>query len=298
VNSQALLISTDDGIGDSICALPLVAPLSRRFDFLFLAFRRPDVLNLIEPPANVLPLWRVPAGVRDMRLIALNAPASQASGKRFHPTQHFCLLAGLPLVDPVIPPPVIVATHGLPAYDFLIAPFTNDPGSREWPLDRYPTLFAALRVAYPRSTIAILGADSDPRPWPDACGQTPTAATVHYEYGRKLTEIIAMMRLTTKAVITVDSAGNRLAWLAGIRNHVLLCADCVPLAWGAYPGAHTIYGDIKSIEVDRVLLAVAQGAEERAGESTCTFRDDGRGLRGDGTRGSVAPAAGSDSGSH
>jgi hypothetical protein len=98
------------------------------------------------------------------------------------------------------------------------------------------------------STIAILGGPNDRKPWQEIGRFARVGPTVSYEYGRPLGEVVGVMRLAPKAVITVDSAGNRLAWVAGIPNHVLICADCVPIAWDGHGSVHMVHGDISRSE--------------------------------------------------
>jgi hypothetical protein len=261
---QALLVSEDGNIGDALCAIPIVHLLAEQVDRLYVAFRNAHVLELMQWPKNACPLWEVPPGNTPMLVVRVNAHHSQLGGKRWHPTQHYCAMAGFPMPTTVPRPRVAVGELAVPAYDFLVAPFTANLGERTWPLHNYRALLQDLRATYPGCSVAMLGGRGDPQPWP-RLGEAPlgmSSEEVAYEYGRSLPEVIAMMRKAKKAVITVDSAPNRLAWASGIDYHVLVCANVVPEAWGGYPGVHLVYGNIWTITPATVLETVRRAIRE------------------------------------
>jgi len=95
-------------------------------------------------------------------------------------------------------------------------------------------------------SVAVIGAKRDPRPWEH----------IHYVYGAELTQIIHLMQRAKRAVITIDSGPSRLAHVANIANHLIICPDAYPKAWVTHPNAHMIVGNRKSWGVSQIVEAV------------------------------------------
>ncbi len=164
-------------------------------------------------------------------------------GKSMHPTRMGFVELGLP--DPgVAVQPEIEIDGDAPAYDYVIAPFANDP-VRAMNGMLYDKLIVQFLVR--KESICFIGSGIHKNQIYPACDVFDDAP---------LPFVAGLMRKARKAVITVDSMANRLAHAAGVENHILLCSDVVPLEWGTHPKARVLYGPNTGWKVDDVLRLV------------------------------------------
>lgn len=247
-------------MGDTLCAVPVVFHLAtayRHHGPTHLVMRNRAVRRLISWPSLVTSIWT--AMPFDHKIIVLDI--HKVREKETHPTRHLAKQAGMDPSAPALldrrsyPIPMAEPTQEVPQYDIVLAPHCRAP-ERTWPLSGWITLLFAIHNVYPKASIAVLGASDEPKPFEGIPGIAP----VTYEYGRSLAEVVAIMRGARIAVVTIDSGPSRLAQLAGIENHVLICSDVVPRLWGGGNPAFTVYGPIKQLLSTSVLEAMRLAA--------------------------------------
>jgi len=244
----------DKNIGDSIMAAPAICAFAKEFSdcSIRLQMANEEVQRLMAWPDNVRPTTYDPTDADDA--FEIGVVAALGGGYFFkdvgHPTQQFYALLGLDV--PCMPQqpalddfPVVV-----PAYDYLIAPWSKDPARGM----RVPEVEALVDILGPnQNRIGILGARGDePLLGFDADD---------YIYGETLSYVANLMRACKKAVITTDSACSRLAHAAGISNHALIATTITPLQWQMHPKASVVYAAPHQWRT-RDLLAVIEAAEQ------------------------------------
>lgn len=222
-----------DEIGDSLCMIPVLQALALLHEHVHVLWDNPAVARIAILPENVRSFDTFEPFHPDL---VLNAHLSQITGKKDHACTHLGRLAGLDVKPPserfvkLSPDPVL-------EYDFLIAPFSRDP-RRACSLYEYGLLFFAMHHDLGADTrIGILGGPDDPRPW-DGIEPGRAHEKVEYLYGLPLDTVASLMRRTRIAVITIDSAMNRLAHAAAIDNHILICSSEAPFEWQTWPLAY------------------------------------------------------------
>src|SRR6185437_4819053 len=265
MKSPLIIVGRDDRIGDAICAFPAIHALVEQFreeSDVYLALANRDVGKIMKWREGVQDLFdcHPPFAYGQPDVFVLQAYASIAGEFRreqMHLTQHFFAWAGLDV--PEMPPqPELIdglePNDKYPAYDYVVAPWSKDP-ARGMTTDEAGALLAEID---PRETrIAILGAVGDP--WPT--GPFVDSWYIEREYGRDLADVVRIMRACKKAVITTDSACNRLAHAAGILNHALIAKALTPLTWQMHPKASVVYAEPHQWRT-RDLLAVIEAAEQ------------------------------------
>lgn len=243
--SETLVILRDPNIGDALLNLPALHALAAELApdrLIYAAFANREVAEIAEWPINVRNILEIepafglgdrgstgPKPYADAEIIVLGIAA--AIGYQFgptvmHPTQAIMAWAGLDIPDEVPQPKINVADADVPVYDYLIAPFSKSP-ERSLTRAELGALVASLPAG---SRIGVLGGAEDP--------QVFEHHVAFPEYGKTLTTVVNMMRKCKGAVITTDSACNRLAHAAGIKNHLLIANSSVtPLQWQRHPDA-------------------------------------------------------------
>jgi len=271
-------------IGDAICAIPVICALAERFDRLQTLWGNLEVADLANFPPNVTVLRRRVDDDADRILADLTFDWTQYRGDYSgHPTSYLFAQAGLP-VPPDLPRPRlgVIPLLGIQAYDFVVAPFADDHhGERSFPWGDWATVFYALRSAWPTCSILVVGAKDDPKPWPLDEGPGRDHEAVEYLYGAPLRTVVACMLSARRAVLTVDSGPNRLAWAAGVPNHIILASDVVPQEWASYPGSLCYRSSVRHLNAASVMTfvrAANQARTHRDFPSTVEAVSDQRGL--------------------
>lgn len=174
-------------------------------------------------------------------------------GKTVHPARLFFAYLGMGMPDEVPRPEVSTDFDATWQYEYVIAPFANDP-ARAMPEEMLRDLVCSLSGAGFEGTVAVVGgAHDDFGAIPRVLLHEHTVVTYR---GRSLSYIAGLMRRAKYGVVTVDSMANRLAHAADVEKHVLCCADVVPREWVEYPGVRMVYGKREEWTVRAVLDAL------------------------------------------
>lgn len=267
---ETLIILRDPQIGDALMSLPALHYLAwelARERVIYVAFANQEVARIAEMPVNVRDLmanFEPPFGLStpggptpyaDAEVIVLGVAAAigyEFGEKVLHPTQAVMAWAGLDISADVPQPKINVPDIDVPECDFLIAPWSKDR-SRSLTPDEVNGLIDTLLARDGAARIAVLGGIVDP---------VVTSSTYRgmCVYGKPLDYVVNLMRRCKRAVITVDSAMNRLAHAAGISNHVLLGANVTPPQWQTHPGCHLYYGPPHEWRTEEILRLVEECA--------------------------------------
>jgi ADP-heptose:LPS heptosyltransferase len=272
--NETLIVMRDEQVGDALMSLPALHALAwelAKDRLIYAAFTCREVAEIAEWPINVRDILRFepqfglgspggPAPYADCDVIVLGIAAAiayQFHDTMLHPTQCLMAWAGLDVPDHVPQPKLNVPDMDVPAYDFIVAPWSR---ARDRSLETAEAveLVDTLAQLCDEPRIAILGGVTDPF-WPVVPWHP--GGVVAYEYGKPWPYVVNLMRRCKKAVITTDSAPSRLAHAAGITNHVLLAASVTPPQWQSHPGVHMVYGPPRQWKLDQILDAV-QAAKE------------------------------------
>jgi len=200
---------------------------------VYIHMAHPEVMRMMMT-GDMRELILAPGGQQIMHVLKLDVGQALTDWNREdHLINSYLRQAGI-RIDHVPQPKIALLRYwtgsgfdepSVPTYDYLIAPWSKDSARTMTVVE-----FAALCDILDGS-VGILGSAHDVRPYP----------ALRYEYGRPLTDVVAMMRAARKAVITVDSGMNRLAHAANISNHVILHPNYLPEHWVTYPGAILVH---------------------------------------------------------
>lgn len=231
-----IVLIKDITIGDPIATIPVVNKLAESNGAVYVRYANQAIWDLGIFRPNVYPLESLPGGKRPLNVISLSAHEAQLRGKMYHPIEHYARLAKITesVEIPTTPFIHIAEPGGFQPFDFLIAPWSAEP-LRMVAAGHYTTFLYGIRNQFKGARIGILGSVDDPQ------NEYCFGKDVTYLYGLQLPLVARLMVDTKVAVVTMDSSMNRLAHAAAIKNHVLVCANEVPLAWGTWPGAHVGY---------------------------------------------------------
>jgi hypothetical protein len=228
--SEALVIARGGQLGDQIDCLPVICALAEQYDRLWLAMANDDVRRIAKFPPNVKdylnvhwkPEWTEPSGYETMHVYSLGVAAS--IGFRYwpemmHPIQHLFQYVGLPVPDPVPQPQLDVPDRPCASFDYVLAPYTTAT-ERSMTHEQWCDLRNALRP--------LIGIN----------------AGIEHE---PLDDLVRLMR-NAKCVITVDAGPSRLAYAAGVKNHVILDSTVTPWQWQTHPGATHVPGRVEGTQ--------------------------------------------------
>jgi hypothetical protein len=196
------------------------------------------------------PLTSIPIA-QAHRVVSLNVwDAVEKFGKDLHPTRMFFKYLGLDDPGDGVRPEIAVDENA-PVYDYVIAPFANDP-ARAMPFSALNDILVSLKKEKSRISF-VCGGSADEYNRFQYKVHGALGNMIDFFGGSPLPYVAGLMRSARKAVITVDSMANRLAHAAGIKNHILLCSDVVPEVWATHPSARVLYGPPDSWTIDKIL---------------------------------------------
>ncbi len=145
-------------------------------------------------------------------------------------------------------PYVVLGTHSVTNLP------TENGGLKEWGNDRWMELAKILSTEYGYDVIGV-GSERDPR---------PESEYIRPLYGLPIRTVAALLE-GAECVVTLESGLGHLCAAVDAPT-VLIYADIVPLNW-ARPAESTrtrvLYGNIKRIELEQVLVAVGQVVKVR-----------------------------------
>lgn len=231
-----LLVCTDDSLGDMICAMVAVQYMARKVPYFYLWTLQP-MIEMLMRPENVRQFRELPSSQMMMvRRLDISRALNEYKMK-IHPVLCYLKQQGIHLTAQELPKPEMTHeimqfyTHeanavGFPQYDVLIAPWAAHGQERSMTLEGLENLVRELPTGW---KVGILGGPSDPK--------LPQHCRVDHIYGQFFGVCAAMIRYC-KALVTVDSSMNRLAYacLDNGSKHIILRGIYEPEEWVYYPG--------------------------------------------------------------
>jgi ADP-heptose:LPS heptosyltransferase len=262
VKSPLIIINRDERIGDALLCQPVIAELAKQFEDVsdvYLAMTNRDVMRICAWPENVKDITSMepPFTWAQADVVVLGVYAAIGGAFKttvMHPIQALFALAGLD-VPPLPPQPELKPINiQAEAFDYLIAPWSKD-AVRGLSADALKDLVRHLNPE--ENKIGILGGSTD-EILPDI--------QARWIYGESLERVIAEMRACRKAVITTDSAANRLAHAACIPNQVILAGDNgqTPIQWIVNQRCTAVWAKPGQWRVSDIFTAIENARAQKA----------------------------------
>jgi hypothetical protein len=229
----------EHNMGDAILMIPFISHLAEHAgEPVFYKLNNHEVEELIPDHPNLHAMRTLPLESTHRILRCSVNDLIERQHRRIHPTIGIFQLHNMqvPTDQWAIRPQLSYREEQVPAYDYVISPFTEDK-NREMPMSTLRSLLEQL----PGSK-CLIGRKGEPMNW----------AGVSYGYGESLHWVCSLMQ-RARCVITVDNGPGRLAHALDHPHHILLASTIVPYHWAAYPMAKMLYAEPRAWSVDNIL---------------------------------------------